>query len=116
MAYTRTKEEIKIYQRKWEQEHPDLVSQYQKNYGQKLKIRAMYHYSNGELCCARCGINDIDVLCIDHINGGGNKLRAQLRYGMGKAFYRWLRQNDFPEGYQVLCFNCNMKKQLTEHC
>jgi len=25
-------------------------------------------------------------------------------------FYRWLVENDFPEGFQILCHNCNFAK------
>lgn len=42
-------------------------------------------------------------LTIDHIDGGGNKHRRET----GKHFYNWLRRNNFPSGYQILCSNCN---------
>lgn len=112
------REKKKAYQRQWVKDNPLLVKAYQKKQNEKLKAQTMSNYSKGQPECARCGITDIDVLTIDHINGGGNKHRKQLGFGngCGLAFYRWLRQNSFPEGYQVLCFNCNMKKQIREHC
>jgi hypothetical protein len=31
--------------------------------------------------------------------------------GFGREFYRYLIKNDFPPGYQVLCYNCNSYKE-----
>jgi hypothetical protein len=60
--------------------------------------------------CARCGIPDPDVLCIDHVNNNGAKERQIRR---GSKFYRWLRRNNYPKGeYQLLCYNCNWKKRM----
>lgn len=51
-------------------------------------------------------------LCIDHIDGGGNKHRAEIK----GDFYRWLIDNNFPPGFQTLCHNCNMAKGLYGRC
>ena len=75
------------------------------------KLEVMNHYSNGTGCCVRCGFSDIRALQIDHINGGGTKHRVELGRS-GEAFYRWLRMNNYPEGYQVLCCNCNGIKRF----
>ena len=74
------------------------------------KVGVMNHYSNGTMCCVRCGFSDIRALSIDHINGGGTKHRIELGR-TGEAFYRWLRMNGYPEGYQVLCHNCQWIKK-----
>lgn len=68
------------------------------------------HYSNGEFKCAYCGIDDVDVLTTDHMNGGG----TQHRKTCGNHVYRELIRDNFPKGYQVLCFNCNWKKRLNQ--
>jgi hypothetical protein len=57
--------------------------------------------------CACCGEEREEFLAVDHINGNGNKHRREKGVGSGTAFYRWLRRNNFPEGYQILCHNCN---------
>lgn len=74
----------------------------------KQKYAALSYYSNGEPKCAWCGITDIDVLSIDHINGGGTKHRKNGN----PHSYRFVLKNNFPVGFQVLCFNCNWKKHL----
>jgi hypothetical protein len=65
------------------------------------------HYSGGEPHCALCGYNaDLRALEIDHINGGGTQERNALNLH-GVQFYDWLKKQDYPEGYRVLCCNCN---------
>ena len=63
----------------------------------------------GGCCCTWCGESDFDALSIDHINNNGNKHREQINK-FGVAFYRWLRYNDYPNGFQVLCMNCQISK------
>ena len=71
------------------------------------------HYSQGTMCCKCCGEKELIFLTIDHINGGGNKQRISLsgnkRYA-GHGFYEWLIKNKYPEGFQILCMNCNFGK------
>ena len=94
----------------YKQVDPERYKRYGVNYRQRVKLDVLSHYSNGELKCAHCGIDDIDVLCIDHINNDGASLRKQ--WGLGSAFYKRLIQAKYPEGYQILCWNCNHKKEL----
>jgi len=56
--------------------------------------------------CACCGETNHKFLTVDHINGGGHKHRKQI----SNKIYRWLVLNNFPDGYQILCFNCNCGK------
>ena len=72
----------------------------------KLRLEVLSHYSNGLLQCACCGESHTDFLAVDHINGNGKKHRRDIRRS-GTSFFRWLRQNNYPEGYRVLCHNCN---------
>lgn len=75
---------------------------------QKRRLTVLKHYSPN-LICQRCGDNEIDVLSMDHIKGGGKKHLNEI--GGGPIFYRWLFRNNFPEGYQVLCMNCQFIKR-----
>lgn len=89
-----------------------------KNKHRTLKIRILTHYShNQKPICACCGETHIEFLTIDHIYCNGNshrkKIRREIKKGKLKAksgapLYRWLEENNFPEGFQVLCSNCNM--------
>lgn len=69
----------------------------------------LQHYG-GQCCC--CGEARYEFLAIDHLEGGGNQHRKQI----GNKIYRWLRRNNLPEGFQVLCHNCNMAKGFYGQC
>lgn len=82
-----------------------------------LRQKVFSYYSEGFPKCVCCGEQDHEVLAIDHVHGGGRKHRASLGYlGIGNNFYQWLRKNGFPDGYQVLCHNCNFARQLLGSC
>ena len=59
-------------------------------------------------CCACCGESRFEFLAIDHIFGGGNQHRQIV--GSGPHIARWLKKHAYPEGFQVLCHNCNHAK------
>ena len=50
------------------------------------------------------------ALSIDHIKGGGNRHRDKLGND-GSGVYRWLKKENYPTGYQVLCMNCQFIKK-----
>lgn len=105
-----TREEKLAYKEAYRQSHKEEISVYARVYGEKLRQQVLEHYSNGTPKCACCGIDDILVLCVDHINGGGNKHRKQLHKSSGTSFCNWLIRQGYPEGFQVLCHNCNFRK------
>ena len=93
-------------------EHRDERRVKDRNRQIALKQEVLGHYGNGKLACVNCGFDDIRALSIDHINGGGRKHIRGL-YGRGGAhFYRLLRRNGYPEGYQTLCMNCQWVKRF----
>jgi len=57
--------------------------------------------------CVRCGIDDIRVLQVDHINGGGNKEKRNFTNNQ----IRKMIMNDNGSKYQLLCANCNWIKR-----
>lgn len=78
-----------------------------------VKIKCLTYYSNKDVpVCNCCNENNIDKLTIDHINGGGRKHIKEV----GNKIYRWTKKNNFPQGYQVLCFNCNLGKHNKSLC
>jgi len=70
---------------------------------EELRLETLIHYSNNPPTCTCCGESHIEFLEIDHIHGGGTKQRQKTH----RHFYQWLKQNNYPEGYRVLCANCN---------
>lgn len=79
----------------------------------RVKLEVFMHYSSGTPTCKRCGITDLDVLCLDHIDGGGTKDRLYSNHA-GSNLHYFLRRNGYPDGFQVLCANCNLKKWVVE--
>ena len=77
-----------------------------KRYRAKLKEEVLRHYGNGEIACRECGERDIRCLSIDHIVAVGSKRQANL--------YMWLKKNNFPDGFQTLCMNCQWRKKHRE--
>ena len=87
------------------------------------RIRALSGYSNGFLKCVCCGIIIIEFLEIDHIKGRKEMAKdpelVKLGYKQnlqGKELYTWLIRSGFPEGFQVLCSNCNKAKGQYGKC
>lgn len=74
---------------------------------QLLKIKVFMAYGGVE--CACCKETNPIFLSIDHTNNDGSSHRKLI--GNDKI-YRFLLKNNFPEGYQVLCHNCNRGKYL----
>ena len=87
------------------------------------KIRVLTHYGpDGRLgCCwVDCLIIDVDMLSLDHIHNDGASHRNALNKGAGRgkggrSVYRDVEKRNFPSGFQTLCFNHQMKKQLTRN-
>jgi hypothetical protein len=83
----------------------EISNKAKKIYEAKCKELVFNHYGK---VCACCGESNPIFLSIDHINGGGTK---QRKSGERKICV-WLFRNNFPSGFQTLCFNCNWGKHL----
>lgn len=101
--YHTNKDKIKNYPSR---KSPDYTGKL-KTYRDNLKAEVITHYSP-DSCCIKCGFSDMRALCIDHINGDGKHRSNGIS---GYRLYCWLKKNNFPEGFQVLCANCNLIKQ-----
>jgi hypothetical protein len=73
-----------------------------------IKEDVIWHYSFGSMRCAACGFNDMRSLSIDHIAGGGRKHLREIK----GSLYSWLKRNNYPLGFQVLCMNCQYVKRV----
>lgn len=85
-----------------------------KGFRAALRLETFSHYG---LKCARCNFDDLRALQIDHIADNGSEERRMLgsRNYSGWMFYRWLKQQGWPGGYQTLCANCNAIKQVEKN-
>ena len=76
------------------------------------RLEVIYWYSNGTMRCIRCGEDHIEFLAIDHINNNGCKEKKQFKGNIVLSIIR----RSFPEGYQILCHNCNKSIGHYGHC
>lgn len=103
---------------RWISDHQDYMKQKTRQDRRRYKWRALIHYSsNGEKpTCDCCGETVFEFLCIDHVNGGGHRHRESLPTRRGGSFYKWLSDHNWPNGYRVLCHNCNMSLGSYGYC
>lgn len=64
--------------------------------------------------CACCGEAEKGFLTLDHIDNSGTSKRKTLASHVNLAY--WLIKHDYPEGYQILCWNCNQAKRILGEC
>lgn len=87
--------------------NPETQRSYKRKWNKNLKNQVFEYYCDSkEFKCMKCGFSDIRALTLDHIEGQGNKHRKDVGY-----VYRWVVKNDFPEGFQILCMNCQFVKK-----
>lgn len=136
---SRWHQEHPTYSTRWARQNPEKHRQYSRDYRkrnpevaklyyeknkerlvgvrkarhQRLKFFILHYYSGGKPKCACCGINDIEFLTIDHINGGGGTHRKSMK---AYSIYVWLKRENLPEGYRVLCMNCNFALGKFGYC
>ncbi|MBA3240596.1 MAG: hypothetical protein H0T60_05145 [Acidobacteria bacterium] len=141
--YEKNRERIKEKKRAWEEANAEHVQEYARSYKEANRERnnansLARYYADQERAkaaqrrhkrnlrnrvieaygsvCACCRESRLEFLAIDHINGGGNQHRKVLKISSGSDFYRYLIKQGFPQGYQVLCHNCNMALGCYGYC
>lgn len=121
------------YAKEWRKKNKDKFKATQKKAYTKARLEVLSHYSGKENPdCACCQESDVRFLQIDHVNNDGAQHRREI--GMpqsdsnqmkkegrkssigGNGFVYWLKKNNFPEGFQVLCANCNYGKKNYGEC
>ena len=75
----------------------------------RKKVQIIKYYSKNRMECRCCGEKNITFLTLDHVNDDGKKDRK-------KYLYNFLLDNHFPNGFQVLCYNCNIGKSRFKQC
>lgn len=64
-------------------------------------------------CCTCCGETELPFLAIDHIDG---IVREGQKKKKGSELCVWLKKQNFPSGYQILCHNCNAAVRWGRTC
>ena len=111
-------------QRKYRQEHLEDHKTYMKEYHSKedvirrneygrirareIRVEVLQAYGGK---CVQCGENRFPCLEMDHINNDGAQHRKEMKINGGSnALTQWLKRNNFPSGFQILCGNCHRMK------
>ena len=87
---------------------------YARAHNLEVKAEVLTHYGwDGTLRCCwdGCSVNDVDMLTLDHTADDGAQKRASGE-GNGQGLYKKLRKLNFPAGYQTLCANHQLKKEV----
>lgn len=90
---------------KWKKSHK--YSRIRRNYPIRLFILEVL----GNIC-VNCNESDSDVIEIDHINDDGYKFRTSSNKANPPDIGEYLKgESEFKSKYQLLCANCNRKKE-----
>ena len=84
-----------------------------KSIHQRSKMKHKVYDAYGGFLCACCGETEPKFLSIDHVDNNGAEHRKKIGEG-GDRLLRWLVANQFPEGFQILCANCNQGKKINK--
>lgn len=106
-----------LVMRKYRARNRERLNAQTNEFRRKIKIEVLAHYSgtNPPQCVNLFGehlvpYTNLDALSIDHVNGCGKQHRKEVK----RDFYVWLKRNGFPDGYQVLCMNCQFIKKIKD--
>lgn len=94
----------RIYKRGYYKKRSEHLRNYMRDYNKKIRLEVLSYYSNGKNECECCGEKEIGFLTIDHPNNDGSKHRKTVN----STIYQWLKKNNFPPGFRVQCYNCNI--------
>ena len=116
----KNREKIREYFRGYRRNHPErfrkkyaISKEYYRLKHQRKKLRCLEYYGGNPPICACCGEKEKQFLSLDHTNGGGNLHRREIGKG---NICNWIIKNKFPQGFQVLCYNCNCAKGFFGKC
>lgn len=111
-------EKRRKWNKEWIENNRERYNAAKFKYREKCKVETIKFYSNGSMNCLYCGYSDLDALVLDHINDDGAAHRKLLgissRGSAGMNTYEALKREGYPDGLQVLCANCNTKKQAVK--
>lgn len=94
--------------KKYYESHKEEHAKYNRERYEQFKSQVLNHYIP---TCACCGEKQLEFLTIDHLHGNGNIHRKKMTK---PNIYEYLVKNNYPEGFQILCFNCNFVKNAQD--
>ncbi len=99
-----------LYTKRYVLVNPVAVKQAKQKYYHITRKAVFAAYGDG---CACCGETELPFLAIDHIDG---IVREGQRKKKGSELCAWLKKQNFPSGYRILCHNCNAAVRWGRTC
>ena len=99
---------VKNKQRQWYLENSKRCLEKSAKLWKEAKKVVLNYYGNK---CIECGERNIQILDINHKNGGGIKHVKSLGGG-ARSLYKNIIKNNFPSEYNILCVNHNWAEHL----
>lgn len=69
----------------------------------------------GGAFCWCCGETRDEFLTFDHMHNNGAAHRREIGTAT-QSLMIWLRRNNYPNGFRVLCMNCNFAIGIKGYC
>jgi len=111
---THRKKRNKINKKRYDSEKGDQIRARNRKYINGLRDKFMKQYGGR---CECCGTSYDPFLTLDHVDGGGNKDRANKNNS--RIYLDAMKVVD-KNKYQILCMNCNLAKSKSDdqkcHC
>jgi len=116
------------YATKYRQDPKNRVGEKASLHRDAIRLKILQNYSkalsNSDIpCCNCCGQKShVDFLAVDHIAGkkemDSEPELVKLGYSSKLTSFRlrkFILENNFPKGFQILCTNCNFAKGMTKN-
>ena len=107
-AYLKKLDHYKKVDKDYYSKNSDRITQYYRERDAKLRLEAMHILMDNPEC--KCGVKDIRVLAIDHINNNGKEDRRKGTLNIYRKIISLGREQATRE-YQIMCHNCNWLKE-----
>lgn len=111
----RNPEKYRASDRAYQKEHRDIYRCSAKRTSINNKRACIEHYGGPSPMCECCKKDTYEFLTLDHIGGGGNAHKREINR-QGNTLYGWLKKNNFPSGFRVLCHCCNFSFGAYGYC
>lgn len=95
------------FKKRWKKDSKKINEKKRQN-AIELRLICINGYCKNNPKCSCCRETIMEFLTIDHVEGR-EKFKHKYRF-TGMKLYKWLIENNFPKGFQVLCWNCNWAK------
>lgn len=100
----------KVFSNNYFKKNREKINQRNREDYQRIRKEVLEHYGNKCACCGEC---NAEFLALDHVEGGGNKHRKSIKC---KSVTIWVYKNNYPDGFRLLCHNCNFALGAYGYC